>query len=45
MKIDLGHPTLAHSNSKGISGSEVISQINILRGYIYPIDHSDPRIS
>jgi len=45
MKIDLGHPTLAHNYAKGTSGSGEVSQINILRGYIYPIDHSGPRIS
>lgn len=44
MKRDLENPTLAHRKSQEIAGSGAVSQINTLRGYIHPIDHSDPTI-
>jgi hypothetical protein len=45
MKIDLENPTLAYSNWRRISGSEAVSRVNTLRGYIYPIEHSARRFT
>lgn len=42
MKVDLKNPTLAHSDSRGFPESDAVSRVNILRGYIHPIEHSAP---
>ena len=44
MEVDLENPTLAHSDSTGLPRFDAVSRVNILRGYIHPIDHSVPTI-